>query len=151
MAVVLPAGPYQRADAGAEAAGDPEPAPAAATDAATAAAGAAAHADDARTGLEHDPQHGGCWWHSSNHEQSTDPASERTAVSVSSKLRYWFHPPLQCVLAILTPQYPPLCLGPIPSPTAPCLPPWEQWETWSFRPIGNVVPSTFLALVWRIL
>lgn len=93
MAVVFPAGPYQRADAGAEAAGDPEPAPAAAADAAAAAAGAAADADDARAGLEHDAQHGGRRWHTSNHEQSANPAGKCTAVSVSSKLRYWFHPP----------------------------------------------------------
>lgn len=42
-------------------------------------------------------------------------------------------------------------LGPSPSPTAPCPPPWEQWETWSFRPLGNMVPSTFLALVPCVL
>lgn len=92
--VVFPAGPYQRADAGAEAARDPEPAPAAAADAAAAAAGAAADADDARAGLEHDPQHGGHRWHTSNHEQSTDSTGKCAAVSVSSKLRYWFHPPV---------------------------------------------------------
>lgn len=92
--VVFPAGPYQRADAGAEAARDPEPASAAAADAAAAAAGAAADADDARAGLEHDPQHGGHRWHTSNHEQSTDSTGKCAAVSVSSKLRYWFHPPV---------------------------------------------------------
>lgn len=87
--VVFPAGPYQCTDVGTEAAGDPEPAPAAAADAA--AAGAATDTDDARAGLEHDPQHGGHWWHISNHEQSADPSGKCTAVSVSSKLRYWFY------------------------------------------------------------
>lgn len=100
--MVLPPGPYQRADAGAEAAGDPEPAPAAAADAAAAAAGAAAaDTDDARAGLEYDPQHGGRRWHTSNHEQSADPAGQRTAVSVSSKLWYWFHPPRACQQSLL--------------------------------------------------
>lgn len=86
-------GPHQCADAGAEAAGDSEPAPAAAADAAAAAAGAAAHADDARPRLEHDPQHGGHRRHPGNHEQPAHPAGKRTAVPISSKLWYWFRSP----------------------------------------------------------
>lgn len=136
MAVVFPAGPYQRADAGAEAAGDPEPAPAAAADAAAAAAaGAAADADDARAGIEHDPQYGRRRWHTSNHEQSADPAGKCTAVSVSSKLRYWFHPPVHFG-SPYSPVFPQV-LGPSPTPTAPCLASWERWDTWRFGPFGS--------------
>lgn len=113
----FPPGPHQRADAGTEAAGDPEPAPAAAADAAAAAAGAAADADDARPRSEHDPQHGGHRWHPSNHEQPTHPAGKCTAVSISSKLRYWFHPP-QCILSVLTPPCSPQCWVQAPSPQA---------------------------------
>lgn len=121
MAVVFPPGPHQCADAGTEAAGDPEPALAAATDAAAAAAaGAAADTDDARAGFEHDPEHGGRRWHTSNHEQSADPAGKRTAVSVSSKLRYWFYLPQLFF-----------------NPTAICLAPQRRWKVWRFRPLGS--------------
>lgn len=143
----FPPGPHQRADAGAEAAGDPEPAPAAAADAAAAAAGAAADADDARARLEHDPQHGGHRWHPSNHEQPTHPAGKCTAVSISSKLRYWFHSPSMHFVTPYSPMLPPL-LGLTPWPTGSCLAPWEQWKTWQFGHLGG---STFLALVPVIL
>lgn len=130
----FPTGPHQRTDAGTEATGDPEPAPAAAADAA-AAAGAAADADDARAGLEHDPQHGCYRGHTSNHEQPTDPTGERTAVPISSKLRYWFYPPLLCnfstVLSPLSPQ------DPIPQPL-PCPAPQGGVEVWASQPSSNV-------------
>jgi len=153
--VVFPAGPDQRADAGAEAAGDPEPAPAAAADAAAAAAaGAAADTDDARAGLEHDPQHGGRRWHTSNHEQSADPAGKCAAVPVSSELRYWFHPPVH-----FSSPYSPVCV-PQCWVQAPLLQPlaWLPGNDGKHGASGflgvlkcSLVPSTSLALVPRVL